>query len=69
MGKQETEKSYSLSLEIIEMETPKYEKLEKNCHTEKIAILQFIFWPKALCSQTGETRREHKNNRPVTDRT
>ena len=41
-GKLETEKTYVLSLEILETETPKNEKLGEDYHTEELAILQYV---------------------------
>ena len=41
MEKLETEKNktYVLSSEILETETPKNEKIRENCYTEELAIL------------------------------
>ena len=35
------QKTYVLSPEILEMETPIVEKNRENCYTEKLAILQY----------------------------
>ena len=41
MGKLEAKKTYVLSSEILETETPKKEKLGKIVTREKLAILQY----------------------------